>query len=49
VISEAGVIGERTELTLVAKARYGKAAEMRPRLLALVHERLAEVGIALTD
>jgi small conductance mechanosensitive channel len=49
VISEAGVIGQKTELTLVAKARYGKAAEMRPRLLALVHERLAEVGIALTD
>lgn len=49
VISEAGVIGEKTELTLVAKARYGKAAEMRPRLLALVHERLAEVGIALTN
>jgi small conductance mechanosensitive channel len=49
VISESGVIGERTELTLVAKARYGKAAEMRPRLLALVHERLAEVGVALTD
>jgi small conductance mechanosensitive channel len=49
VISEAGVIGQKTELTLAAKARYGKAAEMRPRLLALVHERLAEAGIALTD
>ena len=49
VISESGVIGERTELILVAKARYGKAAEMRPRLLALVHERLSELGIALTD
>ena len=49
VISESGIIGERTELTLAAKARYGKAAEMRPRLLALVHERLAEAGIALTD
>jgi len=49
VISESGVIGERAELTLVAKARYGKAAEMRPRLQALVHEHLAEAGIALTD
>jgi small-conductance mechanosensitive channel len=49
VISESGVIGQQTELTLLAKARFGKAAEMRPRLLALVQERLAEAGIALAD
>lgn len=36
-----------TELTLLAKARFGKAAEMRPRLLALVQERLTEAGIEL--
>ncbi len=47
VISESGVIGQQTELTLVAKARFGKAAEMRPRLLSLVQERLAEAGIEL--
>ncbi len=47
VISETGVIGEQTELTLLAKARFGNAAEMRPRLLLLVHERLEEAGIAL--
>ena len=47
VISESGVIGQQTELTLLAKARFGKAAEMRPRLLTLVQERLAEAGIAL--
>ena len=29
-------MGEQTELMLIAKARFGKAAEMRPRLLALV-------------
>ena len=40
VISSTGVIGQHTELTLVAKARFGKAAEMRPRLLTLVQERL---------
>jgi small-conductance mechanosensitive channel len=47
VISKQGVIGQATELTLVAKARFGTAAEMRPRLLALVHERLSEAGIQL--
>jgi small-conductance mechanosensitive channel len=47
VLSESGVIGQQTELTLMAKARFGQAAEMRPRLLAVVQERLAEVGIAL--
>lgn len=49
VISASGMLGHQTELTLLAKARFGRAAEMRPRLLALVHERLAEADIALTD
>jgi small conductance mechanosensitive channel len=49
VISESGTIGQQTELTLLAKARFGKAAEMRPRLLTLVQERLAEAGITLVD
>lgn len=49
VISESGAIGERTELTLVTKARFGHGAELRPRLLAFVQQRLAEEGIALTD
>ncbi|HNS02599.1 MAG TPA: mechanosensitive ion channel family protein [Anaerolineae bacterium] len=47
VISEMGVIGQTTELKLVAKARFGAAAEMRPRLLALLHERLSEAEIEL--
>ena len=47
VISESGVMGQDTELTLLARARFGKSAEMRPRILALVQERLAEVGIEL--
>lgn len=46
VISESGEMGTQTELTLLAKARYGMGAEMRPRLLALVHERLQEADIA---
>ena len=49
VLSESGVVGRQTELTLLAKARFGQAAEMRPRLLALVQERLSEAGIALAD
>lgn len=47
VLSESGTIGQQTELTLLTKARYGMAAEMRPRLLALVQERLAEADITL--
>ncbi len=49
IISESGSIGQQTELTLLARARFGKAAEMRPRLLALVQQRLAEAGISLLD
>jgi len=49
VISETGVIGQHTELTLLAKARFGKAAEMRPRLLTLVQEKLSEAGITLAE
>lgn len=49
VISESGVIGQVTELKLQAKARFGTAADSRPRLLALVQERLAEAGIELVN
>lgn len=47
VISETGTMGHLTELTLLAKARFGTAAELRPHLLALVQERLAEAEITL--
>jgi len=49
VTSPEGVIGQYTELTLIAKARFGKAAEMRPRLLTLVQERLLEANIELVN
>lgn len=49
IISQSGSLGHQTELTLVAKAKYAKGAEMRPRLLALVHERFNEAGIQLAD
>ena len=47
VISEKGHIGQRVELKLVAKARYGKAADLRPRLLGYVHDCLTKAGIEL--
>jgi small conductance mechanosensitive channel len=49
VFSESGVIGQVTELKLQAKARFGAAADSRPRLLAFVQERLAEAGIELVS
>ena len=49
VTSRGGVIGQDTELTLIAKARFGKAAEMRPLLLTLVHERLLGMNIQLVN
>ena len=47
VISESGELGQQVELTLLAKARYGKAGEMRPRLMKLVQERMVIEGIDL--
>jgi small conductance mechanosensitive channel len=49
IISETGALGAHTELTLLAKANFGQAAALRPRLLALVQGRLAGVNIALVD
>jgi hypothetical protein len=49
LISEAGALGEHTELTLLSKTRFGQAADLRPHLLALVQERLATAGIGLVD
>ncbi len=47
IISPDGHIGQTVELKLIAKARFGNAAEMRTRLLALVQHRLDEAGIIL--
>lgn len=49
VISESGVMGEQTELTLMAKSRFGKAAEMRPRFLNLIQEQFEIAGIAFLN
>lgn len=47
VISQSGEIGDETELTLVAKARFATGADLRPKLLALVKARLSEAGIGV--
>jgi len=49
VLSESGMIGQFTKLTILAKSRYGQAAEMRPKLLALIHENLKDVGIQIAE
>jgi hypothetical protein len=41
VISETGELNMNVKLTLITKIRFGKAAELRPQLLALVKEQLA--------
>lgn len=47
VISETGVMGKSTELTLVVKSQFGQAATLRPQLLQLVQKRLALADITL--
>lgn len=49
VISKSETLGQQAELTILAKARFGKAAEMRPRMQALIQERLMEQNITLLD
>lgn len=47
IISTSGAMGQQAELTLLVKTRFGTAAEMRPRLLALLQERFAQADITL--
>jgi small conductance mechanosensitive channel len=46
IISKSGELGSRTSLTLLARTTFGKGADLRPQLMALVHERLRAAGIA---
>jgi len=47
VISETGAIGNDTELTILAKAKFGKGAELRTRLMALVQEELGTLSTTI--
>jgi small conductance mechanosensitive channel len=49
IVSETGAIAASTTLTLVAHARFGRGAALRPELLALVNEAFAARGIALVE
>lgn len=47
-ISEEGAISAGVELTLLAKAAYGRGASLRPQLMALVIEALTQAGVRLS-
>lgn len=49
IVSETGAIAASTTLTLVAHARYGRGAALRPELLTLVHQAFTDAGIALVE
>ena len=46
IISEDN-IGNHAELKIIAKAKYARGAEMRPRMQALIQERLAQGDVEL--
>lgn len=45
VINQSGELGEQAELTVLAKAKFGKGAELRTRLLALLHNELHHMDV----
>jgi small conductance mechanosensitive channel len=47
VISTSGVMGQRAELTLLVKTRFGMAADTRPKLLAFLQDRFTQADITL--
>ncbi len=49
IITPDGHIGQHVEVEILAKARFGKAVEIRARLLALVNQHLNQAGISLVD
>jgi small-conductance mechanosensitive channel len=49
IISETGRLGATAEVTLVVKATYAQGAELRPRLMAWVRDRLADAGLSPLD
>jgi len=49
VINVSGEISQITELTLLAKARFGKAAEMRTKLMPIVQNKLTSEDIEFAN
>ena len=48
VINKTGELGAEAELTILAKARFGKGAEMRTRLLAFLQDELDTLNVTET-
>ena len=48
LISEQGEMGVHTELSLVARTKYGRGASSRRQLISLIHEAFEEGGIEIT-
>ena len=49
VINTSGLLSQQVELTLVTRTHFGKAADVRLKLLSFIHERLAKEGIQLAS
>ena len=49
VVGEDGQLGAAAELHIHARARYGRGAELRLRIMTLVAERLAAAGVGLAS
>lgn len=49
VISKSGELGEKAELTVIAKAKFGKGADLRTNLLAFLHEHLHGTSVKIAD
>ena len=49
VINKTGELGKEAELTILAKAKFGKGAELRTRLLTLLQEELNTAEVTESD
>ncbi len=49
VISKSGELGEKAELTVIAKAKFGKGAELRTNMLAFLHQHLHGATLVNTE
>ncbi len=47
VINKTGALSDEVELTVLAKAKFGKGAEMRTRLLALLQEEISSLKVSV--
>lgn len=47
-VTTEGELSDKIQLMVVAKTRFGRAADSKPHLEALIHQRLKEVDIAAT-